>query len=171
MYDDFVGHPEKGHPADLEMLPGQCRDPLSRRRTSQTDWQFTEKSISRAPPEQNSDFGSGPRHWTFFQSHARSQPNRLYFLFRVNSNTILTTKEGGSTPLIQLARCGQTWHGAGTLFTKQRIAACEIHILWEADQAEPWCLVTNLPGLTGSEYALRVWQEESFRDLKSGGWQ
>lgn len=94
-----------------------------------------------------------------------------YFLFRVNANTILTSKDGCATPLIQIARRGQTWHGTGTVFTKRRIAGCEVHILWEADQAEPWCLVTNLPGLTGTEYALRVWQEESFRDLKSGGWQ
>ena len=28
-----------------------------------------------------------------------------------------------------------------------------------------------LEGLTGREYAKRVWQEERFRDLKSAGWQ
>lgn len=36
---------------------------------------------------------------------------------------------------------------------------------------EPWALVTNNPRLTGHEYARRNWQEQSFRDLKSGGWQ
>lgn len=36
---------------------------------------------------------------------------------------------------------------------------------------EPWILVTNDPSLSGYEYAQRNWQEQSFRDLKSGGWQ
>jgi hypothetical protein len=31
-------------------------------------------------------------------------------------------------------------------------------------------LVTNDERLTGHEYARRNWQEQSFRDLKSGGW-
>jgi hypothetical protein len=36
---------------------------------------------------------------------------------------------------------------------------------------EPWALVTNDARLTGIEYARRNWQEQSFRDLKSGGWR
>ncbi len=31
--------------------------------------------------------------------------------------------------------------------------------------------MTNDACLTGHEYARRNWQEQSFRDLKSGGWQ
>jgi hypothetical protein len=31
--------------------------------------------------------------------------------------------------------------------------------------------VTNDRDIHGASYAVRVWQEESFRDLKSGGWQ
>ena len=31
--------------------------------------------------------------------------------------------------------------------------------------------MTNDPALTGFEYAQRNWQEQGFRDLKSGGWQ
>ncbi len=38
-------------------------------------------------------------------------------------------------------------------------------------QAEPWCLLTNDPHLSVLAYALRAWQEQGFRDLKSGGWQ
>lgn len=93
------------------------------------------------------------------------------FLFRVKKEAIFTTKEGLSTPLTELAVVGQEWHGKGTLFTKHRQVECEVHIHWEEDQDESWCLATNLSGLTGKEYAFRVWQEESFRDLKSGGWQ
>jgi hypothetical protein len=93
------------------------------------------------------------------------------FLFRVKSNSILTLKDAQATPLIQLAQPGQSWHGSGTLFTAHRTVDCEVHIIWDAEQSEPWCLATSLSGLTGSEYAFRIWQEESFRDLKSGGWQ
>jgi hypothetical protein len=42
--------------------------------------------------------------------------------------------------------------------------------MWEPGQAEAWCLFTNIPRLIGRYYAIRWWQEESFRDLKSGGW-
>jgi hypothetical protein len=35
---------------------------------------------------------------------------------------------------------------------------------------EPWCLITDDPALSVHDYALRNWQEQSFRDLKSGGW-
>jgi hypothetical protein len=93
------------------------------------------------------------------------------FLFRVTQAAIFTSKEGRSTPLKELAVPGEEWHGTGTLFTKHRQVECEVHIHWEDGQEEPWCLATNLSGLTGKEYAIRVWQEESFRDLKSGGWQ
>ena len=71
-----------------------------------------------------------------------------------------------------LACLGKTWSGTGTLFTEHRaMEECAVHILWDEENDEPWCLATNLQGLTGREYKLRVWQEESFRDLKSGGWQ
>lgn len=95
------------------------------------------------------------------------------FLFRVNISAIFTSKEGISSPLRDLARRGETFHAKGSLFTQDReIEECEIHILWdEEDCDEPWCLATNMSGLTGKEYKLRVWQEESFRDLKSAGWQ
>lgn len=95
------------------------------------------------------------------------------FLFRVNISAIFTFREGISSPLRDLACRGETFHAKGTLFTKDReIEECEVHILWdEEDCDEPWCLATNMSGLTGKEYKLRVWQEESFRDLKSAGWQ
>ncbi|MBK9749105.1 MAG: transposase [Chloroflexi bacterium] len=42
--------------------------------------------------------------------------------------------------------------------------------MWGVGYDEPWALVTNDERLTGYEYARRNWQEQSFRDLKSGGW-
>jgi hypothetical protein len=37
-------------------------------------------------------------------------------------------------------------------------------------EAEPGCLITNAPRLSGHDYALRNWQAPSCRDRKSGGW-
>ncbi|RMF60305.1 MAG: hypothetical protein D6746_07035 [Bacteroidetes bacterium] len=94
-----------------------------------------------------------------------------YFLFRVQKQAIFTSEQHQSVPLHRLAHRGEAWHGQGTLFTQQRAVDCTLHVLWDENQAEPWYLATNLPTLRGEEYALRIWQEESFRDLKSGGWQ
>lgn len=93
------------------------------------------------------------------------------FLFRVKWSSIFTAKDGRSTSLRQLARRGEEWHGNGTLFTKDHKVDCDVHILWDQAQDEPWCLATSLQESTGHTYRFRAWQEESFRDLKSGGWQ
>lgn len=92
------------------------------------------------------------------------------FLFRVQKDSIFTSNDLRMS-LGNLATYKQEWHGEGTLYTQQHQVQCHVHILWDAGQSEPWCLATNMEGLTGREYAFRVWQEESFRDLKSGGWQ
>lgn len=42
--------------------------------------------------------------------------------------------------------------------------------MWTVGYDQPWALVTNAATLTGHEYARRNWQEQAFRDLKSGGW-
>ena len=36
---------------------------------------------------------------------------------------------------------------------------------------EPWYLVTNYPQIEGRKYGMRMWEELTFRDYKSGGWQ
>lgn len=97
----------------------------------------------------------------------------IKFLFRVNISAIFTSEDGISSPLSDLARRGENFHAKGTLFTRDReIEECNIHILWDEEECEePWCLATKMSGLSGKEYKLRVWQEESFRDLKSAGWQ
>lgn len=95
----------------------------------------------------------------------------LFFLFRVRHDAIFVAQNGERAALNSLISKGDEWHGEGELFTKKKTVKCHIHLLWDKDQDEPWCLATNLEGLTGREYAKRVWQEESFRDLKSGGWQ
>jgi hypothetical protein len=57
------------------------------------------------------------------------------------------------------------------LFTRERAVWGTLCLIWEAGQEEAWCLFSNVPRLIGHRYALRWWQEASFKDLKSGGWQ
>lgn len=66
------------------------------------------------------------------------------------------------------------WVGAGTAF---KARADRRHgtlvVVWDADQAEPWVLLTDLaPAQVGvCWYGLRSWIELGFRALKGVGWQ
>ena len=46
-----------------------------------------------------------------------------------------------------------------------------LHLIWDAAYDEAWYLVSNDPTSQGAAYAQRNWQEQTFRDLKSGGWK
>lgn len=92
------------------------------------------------------------------------------FLVRVKSDAYFTTRRGRCQPIKNLIHKGATFTAHGCLFKKRPIPGY-LRLIWEPDQAEPWCLFTNLRWLSGRQYALRWWQEESFKDLKSGGWQ
>jgi hypothetical protein len=68
---------------------------------------------------------------------------------------------------------GWCWVGAGVAFKHRpaRLAATLV-VVWGADQAEPWLLLTDLDpdAVDGSWYGLRTWIELGFRALKSFGW-
>jgi hypothetical protein len=94
------------------------------------------------------------------------------YLFRVQNHTQVLTRPNHFVPLHRLVhKPGQQWSGYGVVFKKRGRLRAYVHVLWAKGQAEPWCLVTNDPLVVGDWYAVRVWQEEGFRDLKSGGWQ
>ncbi len=96
----------------------------------------------------------------------------LSLVFRIKQSSIIHTRRGSKHRLSALAKVGETWRGSGWLFDKAEDRVwMHVHILWEVGQKEPWCLATNERALRASGYAVRMWQEESFRDLKSGGWQ
>lgn len=95
-----------------------------------------------------------------------------HYLVRVQQNTRLRQPNGASCPLVALVRqAGQTWQGQGQVFKKAGWLDCRVHVLWGAAYHQAWCLVTNAPQVEGWSYAIRYWQEASFRDLKSDGWQ
>ena len=69
---------------------------------------------------------------------------------------------------------GHAWVGAGTAFKHAHVRRTgTLVVVWEADQAEPWLILTDLsPDDIGlAWYGLRGWVEQGFRALKSAGWQ
>jgi len=95
----------------------------------------------------------------------------LSYLVRVKNTACFTSSRGQTRRLRALIHPGERLVCHGTLFTRPHAVPAHLSLVWEAGQDEPWCLVTNDPTLRAAGYAVRMWQEESFRDLKSGGWQ
>jgi hypothetical protein len=93
------------------------------------------------------------------------------YLVRVKATARFTTTRGDSFLLHQRLTPGTRTTLTGVLFSRNHAIKGSLHLVWEVGQREGWCLFTNVPALEASRYALRWWQEESFRDLKSGGWQ
>ena len=96
---------------------------------------------------------------------------RVDFLVRVKANACFSSRGGCTQKLKHWIAPGQSKRLRGTLFSGEQGCEGTIGLIWETGQAEAWCLFSNDPHLAGHQYALRWWQEESFRDLKSGGWQ
>lgn len=96
---------------------------------------------------------------------------RVDFLVRVKQTARFTSRRGHSQLLRQISQRGQYQRLQGTLFARDHQITGYVYLMWEADQPQGWCLFSNCGDLTGGRYAWRWWQEESFKDLKSGGWQ
>lgn len=92
-----------------------------------------------------------------------------HYLFRVTCQTKMVTETGALT-IAQQVQPGEIWAASGEVFKKRGHIPAHARALWSVGYDEPWALVTNDQRLTGHEYARRNWQEQSFRDLKSGGW-
>jgi hypothetical protein len=93
-----------------------------------------------------------------------------HYLFRVTCQTKIVTENGALTIAAQV-QPGEIWAADGLIFKKRGRIPAQARALWEVGYDDPWALVTNDARLTGHEYARRNWQEQSFRDLKSGGWR
>jgi hypothetical protein len=92
-----------------------------------------------------------------------------HYLFRVTCQSKIITQTGDLT-IAQQVQPGEVWAASGLVFKKRGQIPAHARALWSVGYEEPWALVTNDERLTGHEYARRNWQEQSFRDLKSGGW-
>ena len=91
------------------------------------------------------------------------------YLFRITKQCKLLTADG-ELCIYEQAKPGAIWQAEGKVFKKRGRLPAYVRAIWDKDCAEPWLLITNDPSLTGWEYARRNWQEQSFRDFKSGGW-
>lgn len=95
-----------------------------------------------------------------------------HFLFRVTKQSKIILPDGESVTFhAQVTAAGQSYQASGKVFKNRGRIPAHVRVLWHPEAHEPWALVTNDPRLTGWEYAKRFWIEESFRDLKSHGWQ
>ncbi len=91
------------------------------------------------------------------------------YLFRITKQSKLLTEEGEFS-IYEQVKPGTIWRAEGKVFKQRGPVPASVRAIWDKDCAEPWLLITNDSGLTGREYARRNWQEQSFRDFKSGGW-
>ncbi|HWI57248.1 MAG TPA: transposase [Bacillota bacterium] len=97
-----------------------------------------------------------------------------YFLFRVQGRLRLALSEGREVTFRDLVpKPGRCWSQAVKVFKQAGGIPCRALGYWKVGQEEPWLLLTNWPGATTAGYALRMWEEHAFRDLKSNGfnWQ
>lgn len=94
------------------------------------------------------------------------------FLFRVQGTCHLLRDGWDECELRSLVEADGYWAGRVPMFKGDGWQlTLEVRLIWEADYERAWYLVTNQAGLDGYEYGQRQWAEQSFRDLKSGGWK
>lgn len=93
------------------------------------------------------------------------------FLLRVQGQTRLRLRSGRVHRLASLVRPGETWCGRAEVFKKAGWLLLYVRVEWRHGEKTPWCLVTSSLWRQSRDYALRAWQEQSFRDLKSFGFR
>jgi len=102
-----------------------------------------------------------------------------HYLFRVQGQTrfyALGQQPKDAQALNTLTKRGKGWKGHGYVFKHSGWVECWAQVIWKGEFEDGWCLITNRAGIEGrgmdgKMYGVRVWQEEAFRDMKSGGWQ
>lgn len=100
------------------------------------------------------------------------QTRQWAYLFRLQKQVKFTSRRGKVMYLHQLAHRNEVWCGHGRLFNRpSRYVQSYVFVAWQDGQREPWCLASNDASVESHHYAMRMWQELSFKDLKSAGWQ
>ena len=94
-----------------------------------------------------------------------------HYLFRVQGTTHFQAAQQADSELRTLTtRGGKVYAASGQVFKGEGWLTSQVRVIWDAAFDEPWCLISDLPAVSGRQYAKRNWQEQAFRDLKSGGW-
>lgn len=71
-------------------------------------------------------------------------------------------------------RVGGRWQGRGQAYRKASARLdCTLLARWDAGHEGPWLILTDLPpqAADAAWYGWRTWIEQSFKVIKSGGWQ
>ena len=92
-----------------------------------------------------------------------------HFLFRITNNVKIDTEDGRLLP-VERIEPGKQFGAYGKIFVNQGRVSGHIRAIWEEGYKEPLIVATNDPEATGEEYAQRAWIEQTFRDMKSYGW-
>lgn len=95
-----------------------------------------------------------------------------HYVLRIKAGTYLEL-DGSWVKAGELAVPGESASFHGVRVTKDRQATARVNLaaLWDADEDEPWLLITNLdePTKVRQHYQKRYWIEEMFSDHKSRG--
>jgi hypothetical protein len=140
------------------------------------EWVRMLRQVRRAVPRSWTVLVLADRGW-----YARWLLRRLTRLgwhpcWRLNTGgTFRPTGQVRGVPLKTLVpEPGTTWQGTGIAFKGQhRQLHCTLLACWEADDKDPWLLLTDLPpeASTACWYGLRAWIEQGFKITKRAGWQ
>jgi len=126
-----------------------------------------------------------PAGWTVVVLADRGLYARWLFrrIVRLGWHPLLRVNAGGTfrpagraryAPLRSFAAPSADRRIAGTAFQGSvRRLPCTLLVRWEAGQAEPWFLLTDLPPAAADAcwYGLRAWIEQGFKLAKRAGWQ
>jgi len=128
--------------------------------------------------------GSTPADWLIIVAADRGLYARWLYeaiqgcgwhpLLRINLRSKYRPKgDADFRHMSQLLPCpGSVWAGKVTCFAVNSVEGTLL-ACWGAKHLEPWMILTDLPPENASAawYGMRSWIEDSFKDLKSDGWQ
>jgi hypothetical protein len=129
-------------------------------------------------------YGSTPADWLVIVAADRGLYARWLFeaiqncgwhpFLRINMRSKYCPKgEADFRPMAQLLPSpGSVWYGKVTCFAVNSVEGTLL-ACWGIKHLEPWLILTDLPPENASSawYGMRSWIEDSFKDLKSDGWQ
>lgn len=90
-------------------------------------------------------------------------------LLRVQEQSRVRLRNGHVHEIAALVKPGETWCGRVEVFKNAGWLPLYVCLHWAVGCKRPWCLVTNSRWRRPTDYAMRAWHEQSFRDLKSFG--
>ena len=96
----------------------------------------------------------------------------MHYMMRVSKIVRVMMDDETEFPFKSLTvEPGKSWRAKAKAFKNAGWIECWAECVHGDGHDEPWYLVTNYPHIRGRKYGMRMWEELTFRDYKSGGWQ